>query len=87
MVVLYTTLEVLKMIKKKYLKAEILCDMLVMLLQNAKISKSQAIQKYDISKITFYKYISSIRNMLIEFGYYEYVLTYKNGYYQLVKYP
>lgn len=75
------------MIKKKYLKSEILCDMLVMLLQSIKLSRKQAIEKYDISKITFYKYIAAIRNLLVEFNHYEYDLTYKNGYYQLEKYP
>lgn len=74
-------------IKKKYTKSDIVCDMVLKLLQNIRITRAQAIRRYEISSITFYKYIQTIRNMLIEFNYYEYELIYKNGYYLLEKYP
>ena len=74
-------------IKKRYIKSDIVCDMLLKLLQNIRLTREQAIQRYEISSITFYKYIQAIRNMLVEFNHYEYELTYKKGYYQIEKYP
>lgn len=74
-------------VKKRYLKSDIMCDMLLRFLNDLSISRKEAIRDYEISSITFYKYISAIRNMLVDFCYYEYDLIYKKGYYFLKKYP
>ena len=75
------------MIKTRYIKSFVISDMIIELLNNYTLSKDLALRKYEISSITFYKYISTIRNILVEFNHYEYDLIYKKGYYQLIKYP
>lgn len=74
--------------KTRYAKNMVLANILIDLLVNdRKMSTNEIMQRYEISRITVYKYISSIKNLLVEFNHYDYELQNKNGYYQLVKYP
>lgn len=58
-------------------KSEIIFYMLVKLFDGKYISYIELFIKFNISQLTFYRYIQTIRNNLCEFGFYNYQLVYK----------
>lgn len=67
-------------------KIDIISLMIIMLLENHIINYVD-FEKFNISKLTFYRYISYIRFILADFGFYHLELVYfYNVGYKLVKY-
>lgn len=58
-------------------KSEIIFYMLVNLFDGKYICYIDLFIKFNISTLTFYRYIQTIRNNLYEFGFYNYQLIYK----------